>query len=220
VCLNFFLPQLKIFQYFFYVVALLSIIVGAVGASLQYRIHRVLGFSSINFMGYFLTMFFCEPSYAFSANMYNFFVYGISILGFFSFLTRYITVQQKKLEVFSQFTHLGNSTKLGGWPLAIFLLSMGGVPPFPGFFSKILVLGGVASSHYFSFFLVASFMNIITYYYSLRVVKVLFFLELTKPNTIFIYLDSGLFRLVFIFLGFALFLFFGIFNLLFFFSNS
>jgi NADH-quinone oxidoreductase subunit N len=162
---------------FFYLVSLYSISFGAYGAVFQSRVHRLFGYSSINFMGFCIAAFFCIPANGFAAVLVNFVFYSFSTICFFYFYNRIQLPNQQlgELETVSQLGIVNRVSADVAIPLACFFLSLSGVPPFPGFFAKLLILNAAATSGHLLFVLVVSIINLFSYFYALRVVKVLFF---------------------------------------------
>lgn len=77
-----------------------------------------------------------------------FFIYNITLIGFFWLLFKFINVKTKTLYSFSNF-------KLNFFSiitLSVCLFSMAGIPPFIGFFSKLLILISLLNSSFFPFF--------------------------------------------------------------------
>lgn len=206
-------PYTHDFLAFFYVVSLFSIGFGVYGASFQTRIHRIFGYSSINFMGFCMTSFFCIPVESFAAVLVNFLFYSLSVLFFFYFFNR-IEIRKNsvagELETLPQLGEIGRSSTEGSISLAFFFLSIGGVPPSPVFFSKLLILNEVVSTGYFWFIVAASVANILSYFYTLRVVKALLFFSKTSLKTRILLTFEGLTasRLVFLCCVFFFFLLF------------
>ena len=160
------------------VVALLSVIVGAVAGLEQRKLKSLLAYSSISHMGYLLISFSTGS------------IEGIQML--FSYLIIYISSGLCIWSVFVLTRLKNNYTKKQNKDLAdlvllnksnnmlaiIFttaLFSIAGLPPMVGFFVKIgIFLAAVESSMYFVALLSILFSVISTFYY-IRIVKILYF---------------------------------------------
>lgn len=175
ICVYAYLPILKDFEIVFYVCALSSLIFGAVGASIQTRIFRLLGYSSISFMGGCLTLFFCETYFAIAANFLYYIIYVLGFLGFVGCLQQMHFRQVSGSRVFAQFVLLNRVSF--GWGLfaCFFFFSLAGIPPFPGFFAKLPLLFALGLSQHYLFFIIMSFCNVLGYFYGLRILKYVLF---------------------------------------------
>jgi len=103
-------------------------------------------------------------------------IYNASILLFFSTLFQFKTAPFKTLQSFSKFNTFNSASRI----FIIVFFSMAGVPPFVGFFSKVLIFVLLTNSSYFvlfCFFFPIAFLGLYFYVQNIR------FLNTSKPST-------------------------------------
>ena len=103
-------------------------------------------------------------------------IYNASILLFFSTLFQFKTTSFKTLHALSKFNTHNSASKV----FIIVFFSMAGVPPFVGFFSKVLIFVLLTNSSYFilfCFFLPITFLGLYFYVQNIR------FLNASKAST-------------------------------------
>nr|YP_011017765.1 NADH dehydrogenase subunit 2 [Polysiphonia morrowii]WQF69611.1 NADH dehydrogenase subunit 2 [Polysiphonia morrowii] len=159
---------------FLLIAAILSSLVGTVGALLQTKWKRFIAFSSISHVGFFLLNF-CSLNFD---NLNNLFVYIIIYLfmtsSFFSFFS---LIKFFKFPNFKnpRFLNSLNSLNLTNPTLAILfsiiLFSFAGIPPLAGFFAKFFVLYSAIDTGLFflTFFLL--FLNCVSTFYYINLIK-------------------------------------------------
>jgi NADH-quinone oxidoreductase subunit N len=87
--------------------------------------------------------------------------------------------------------------------MAIFMLSMGGIPPFAGFFGKFFVFAAAIDSGMYTLAIIGVLTSVVALFYYLRVIKVMFFDASEAPfdarsgSLSFVAMASGAFTLVF-----------------------
>jgi len=108
----------------------------------------------------------------------NFILYAFALYGFFFCAGFSNSVKHETVQVFSQLAVFFRKGSKGRLFVIFFFLSMGGVPPFPGFFSKLGLLAGLGFSRCFFFFLLVSVLNLLVFFYSLRIVTPVAFSEM------------------------------------------
>lgn len=94
-------------------------------------------------------------------------IYNITVLVLFSTLARFHSSQLKTIHSLAKFTTNENVSKI----LLVVFFSMAGVPPFVGFFSKVLIFILLTTSNYFlifCFFLPTIFLGLYFYMQNIR----------------------------------------------------
>lgn len=128
------------FSYLFKVVGFFSIIIGSVGALTQQKIKRFVAFTSINQLGLILLGTAFDFLNIFGS-LFALIVYILTNIIFFAII---LSMREKKQHVFiSYLSDLHNffiSSPANTIYLTISILSMSGIPPFLGFFSKYFLL--------------------------------------------------------------------------------
>merc|ERR1712232_431040 len=117
---------------------LLSIIIGTLMAVRQFKIKRFIAYSSITHMGYMLLMLSAFTFISLQYCILYMVVYIFTILNLWGILLIIENNYGKSLDSFSDWGGIYSSNSYLTILLAITLLSLGGLPPFSGFFSKYL----------------------------------------------------------------------------------
>nr|AAL31606.1 NADH dehydrogenase subunit 2 [Jaxea nocturna] len=151
--------------------AVFSGAIGAVGGLNQTLLRSIMAFSSINHMGWMLSALIISES----SWIYYFVVYSImtfsAILLFHSF----------KVFHLSQITAMSSSNPMSTILLSTTLLSMGGLPPFLGFFPKWLLIQQLSMQSLFFMLFILLLSALGTLYYYLRIITPL--LTMVAPKT-------------------------------------
>ncbi|NVK22556.1 MAG: NADH-quinone oxidoreductase subunit NuoN [Kangiellaceae bacterium] len=156
------------------IVAVLSMVVGNLVALAQTNIKRLLAYSAIAHVGYFLLGLIAGNGQGYSASFFYIITYAIMSLGGFGCLI-YLTKGTQEVEQINDLKGLGQRNPWAGLLISFLFLSMAGLPPFVGFWAKFEVIDAVLNAGFVWLALVAAFMSIIGLFYYLRVVKVIFF---------------------------------------------
>ncbi len=78
---------------------------------------------------------------------------------------------------FEDYTGLASSQPLFAGLMALFMFSLTGIPPFAGFFGKYYVFAGAVSGGYTWLAITGVLMSVVSAYYYLRVVVLMYFKE-------------------------------------------
>lgn len=159
--------------------AFLSIAIGNLFALRQQNFKRFLAFSAIAQVGYILVALTGSPNYAQSSIFYFLFVYMFSNIAAFGVVG--IISEQRGKEHINDYKGFYKTNKFLAWTLAIALFSLAGVPPTAGFFGKFFLLLAGASKGNYVLIVLAAFNMVISFYYYLRVVRVIFMDESAEP---------------------------------------
>ena len=158
------------------VLAALSILIGNLAALAQTNVRRLLAYSAVAHAGYTLLGLVAGGRYGFSATLFYTTVYAFTLVGAFG-----VVALVRKETGGDDFTHFAGLRRRSPWLagcMAVFLLSLAGIPPLAGFFGKFylftaaLAVGG----NYGLLWLVvlALIGSLISFYYYLMVLKVVF----------------------------------------------
>ncbi len=159
-------------------VAVLTLVWGNVAAISQSNIKRMLAYSSIAHAGYILLVFPAAVEVglapdAISAALFYLFVYAVSNLGAWSVV---LTLEKANGGGLSIDDYAGLGAKKPGLALAmaLFMLSLTGVPPTAGFVGKFFIFRSVIDAGLIGLALVGVITSLISAYYYLRVVVVMY----------------------------------------------
>jgi NADH-quinone oxidoreductase subunit N len=162
-------------QPFFLFVAVGSIVFGALGALLQTKIKRFIGYTAINQMGYLLIGVSSGDFFGLQASFLYLFFYLIMGISFFSVLLYITDSNGKEILFINQLHHFGVQHRNLSIILALVLFSMAGIPPLAGFFGKFFLFFSAFKAGNHSIVFLGLVMNVISAFYYLRIIKCLFF---------------------------------------------
>ncbi|MBA2388755.1 MAG: NADH-quinone oxidoreductase subunit N, partial [Geodermatophilaceae bacterium] len=133
------------------ILALLTMIVGNIGAILQRNIKRMLAYSSIAHAGYMLVgvagLALPNGGLVLPALILYLAVYALMNLGAFAVLIALEEATEREVVEVEDFAGLGREHPVLGLLLGFFLLSLAGFPPTAGFFAKFfLFTGGILAA--------------------------------------------------------------------------
>ena len=190
--------------------SLLSLIIGTVVGLTQFRIKRLLAYSTISHVGFILlalSISSIESTQAFIfyiiqysiSNLNAFFIIitiGFSLYGYITNNKEYKSLLDKNnspVQLISQLKGYFYINPLLSLSLAITIFSFVGIPPLVGFFAKQMVLSAALDNGYIFLALIAIITSVIGAVYYLNVIKdIFFYYPEHELNPIFNESDSNL----------------------------
>ena len=164
------------------VLAVVSMFVGNLLALAQKNIKRMLAYSSIAQAGYILIGVASNSALGTTGAIYYLMAYLATNLAAFGIVTVVgKAVGSDEIQAYSGLSRRSPGLALG---LLVALLSLGGIPPFAGFFGKLVVFGAAMQSGLVWLALMGLINSMIALYYYLVVLKVVYLLrsdEEAKP---------------------------------------
>jgi NADH-quinone oxidoreductase subunit N len=182
------------------VLSVLSLGIGNVVAIAQSNLKRMLAYSTISHVGFILMGFVAGTEDGLQAAMFYTLVYVVMAVAAFGMI---ILLSRKGFEAENLEDFKGLNARSPWFALVTLMVmfSMAGVPPFVGFYAKLVVLGSVLDAGLVWLALVGVFFAVIGAFYYLRVVWYMYFAEPTDEAP----LDAGQdFRLIMSLNGLAL----------------
>ena len=164
------------------VVAALSMVVGNVIAISQSSVKRMLAYSSIAHAGYILTGIVAANTYGSNGVLYYLAAYTVMNVGAFGVLSLLESEGGKHL-TFDEYVGLSSVKPFVAGLMALFMFSLAGIPPFAGFFGKYYVFAGAVEAGFTWLAIVGVVMSVVSAYYYLRLVVVMYFREPAGPIT-------------------------------------
>ena len=159
----------------FEILAVLSMIVGNCIAITQTSLKRMLGYSSIGQAGFLLIGLITGYGDGYASMLAYILIYIFMNLGAFAgiilFGIRMGTDQIK------DYAGLYKKDPILAICLSVSLLSLGGIPPLAGFFGKLYLFWAGWKSGFYLLTLIALITSVISIYYYLRVMKIMFMKE-------------------------------------------
>ncbi len=175
----------------FMVLALLSIALGSVVALMQTNIKRMLAYSTISHIGFIMLGFTTGVVTGYGASVFYILVYVLMSLAAFGII---ILLNKKGFEadLISDYKGLSKSSPWFALMMLVVMLSMAGVPPFIGFYSKFFILQQVVSAGFVTIAIIAVVFAVISAYYYLQIIKSMYFDEADKEAIISAPMDMQL----------------------------
>jgi NADH-quinone oxidoreductase subunit N len=156
--------------------AALSILIGNLVALAQSNVRRLLAYSAVAHAGYTLLGLVAGGREGFGATLFYTTVYAFTLVGAFAIVA--LVRRETGGDDFSHFAALRSRSPLLAGCMAIFMLSLAGLPPLAGFFGKFYLFTAAlrAGGNHGLLWLVALalFGSLISFYYYLMVLKVIF----------------------------------------------
>lgn len=156
------------------ILAVASMVVGAVSAIRQTNIKRLMAYSSIGHMGYSLIGLAAATEEGISAVLVYMAIYVAMTIGVFAC----ILLMRRRGEMVETIADLGGLFRTNG-PLAlmitIFFFSLAGIPPLAGFFGKWVVFVAAVQADLVWLAIVGAVLSVVSAFYYLRVVATMWF---------------------------------------------
>jgi NADH-quinone oxidoreductase subunit N len=154
--------------------AILSILFTSVNALFQKRIKRLLALSTVAHSGFMLLgvacfsiesikaiVFYVIPYIVMSFTVFAIIGTSLSKYGFLKYIINWLSFSNKNLLISVMLT--------------ICLFSLAGIPPFIGFYSKMLVFIALIKDQHIAVSLIVALLSCLSCFYYIRLIKVLFF---------------------------------------------
>src|SRR6266404_1127543 len=172
----------------FWILAVLTMFVGNLGALVQSNVKRMLAYSSIAHAGYILVAF-AAVTYlagnpeggaaaAYAAVLFYLVSYALVKLGAFTIVSELGGLGEKHLSL-EDYAGLGQRQPVAAAILSLFLLSLLGLPVTAGFFGKFYIFKAAVNSHLIWLAVLMAINSVIGAYYYLRLIVVMYMRE---PN--------------------------------------
>lgn len=181
-----FAPMVMYWQYVLYAVIVLSITIANLFAIRQHDLKRFMAFSSISQAGYIMLAVVgvggAGVALSMTSLVYYILIYIVANLAVFGIIN---TVEENNNGEVSMAAYKGfyqNNPKLS-FIMTLALFSLGGIPPFAGFFSKFFVFESAFSAGklFYPLVFIALVNTVISLYYYLLIVKAMYIMPNDKP---------------------------------------
>lgn len=156
------------------IVTILSLIVGAVVTLVQENLKRLLAYSGIGHIGFLLLGIIAANPGGYSAAMFYVIVYAITALAGFGMIVA-LARTNSEFDLIADFKGMNQRNPWLALMMLFVMFSMAGIPPFIGFYAKILVIEEVVQAGFTWLAVLAVVTAVISAFYYLRVVKVMYF---------------------------------------------
>ena len=156
--------------------ALLSMTIGNFAALLQSNVKRMLAYSSIAHAGYVLVALTARSETGTAAAMFYLAAYALMNIGAFAVVS-HLSGRGERYQNIDDLAGLGQKQPLTAAMLAIFLLSLIGVPLTGGFFGKFYIFKAALDSHLYWLAVLGLLNSAVAAYYYLRILVMMYMHE-------------------------------------------
>ena len=177
VSLGAFGPQAEAWRQIVIFAALVSILVGAVGAIGQSNIKRLLAYSSINNVGFILVGLAAATPQGVASMLLYLAVYVAMTIGSFVAVLMMRDADGRPLEAIADLAGLSRTRFALAFCLMCLMFSLAGIPPLMGFWAKLVVFQAAVNAGLFVVAVLAVVGSVIGAFYYIKIVKVMFFDE-------------------------------------------
>lgn len=152
-----------------WVIAVLTMLLGNIGALLQTSAKRMLGYSSIAHSGYMLIGLIAGPPYGLIAVLVYIVIYGVTNTAAFATLAG-LTIDGEPIDSLEEISGLYRRSPTSAATMAISCGSLLGIPPLFGFWGKLMLfIAGIAAGQ-LTLVIVAAAASAISAWYYLRLI--------------------------------------------------
>ena len=169
-------------QQIFWVIAIATMTIGNIIALRQDNIKRLLAYSSIAHAGYILVGAIANNETGYAGILFYLLSYTFMNVGAFGVVS-YLAKADQEYVTISEYRGLAYRRPFAAVALAIFMFSLAGVPPTAGFLSKFYVFNGAIQAGYVWLVILGVINSMISLYYYLSVVVVMFMQEPAGEKT-------------------------------------
>ena len=158
-----------------------SMFLGAIAAIAQQSIKRLLAYSSIGHVGYILIGLASGNAAGIKGVTIYMLIYVVMNIAIFSIILS-LKYNNSYIEKISELSGLSKSKPIISLSIAIIMLSLAGIPPFAGFFGKFYIFIAAVEADLILLAVLGVISSVISAYYYLRIIKVLYFDEVGDSN--------------------------------------
>lgn len=157
-----------------FAISMLSMVIGAVAAVLQTSLKRFLAYASISSVGFSLLGLALANEEGLRSSLFYTALYIVGIIGVLSCIMVLLR-RGYMIEDLADLKGLATEKPFISASLAILVLSLAGLPPFPGFLGKLFLLQATISAEYYMVAFVMVATTVVAAYYYLNILKLMFF---------------------------------------------
>ena len=167
-------------QYILVFMSIASMILGAVAAMGQTNIKRLMAYSSIGHIGYAIAGIAAGTQNGIKSTLVYISIYIVMNIGAFACILL-MKREGKYIEEIKELSGLSKNHPLVSLGLLIILFSLAGIPPLAGFFAKFYIFMAVIESEMYTLAIVGLVTTVVSAFYYIRIIKVMYFDEPKKP---------------------------------------
>lgn len=176
------------------ILSALSMIIGSLAALMQKDFKRLLAYSSIAHVGFMLIGVATQTISGLQATLLYLNIYIVVSVGIFTLL---ILVYDEDCQI-DNLSGLSEKHPLVAASFTMLLLSFAGMPPFAGFIAKFSIIMSALQAGLYSLAMFAMIISIISAYFYLRIIKIMYFNNISSSNNKIFFYNSWSGKLVLI----------------------
>ena len=150
-----------------------SVVIGSVLAIAQRDVKRMLAYSSVAHAGFVLTGLTAAGEAGISAALYYLVAYSLTVLGAFGVVMLVSSRGDRRTQL-EAYRGLGAHRPVLAGLLALFLLSLAGIPPTAGFAAKVAVFSAAMEAGGWPLVVLGVVASVVSAYFYLRVIVLMF----------------------------------------------
>ncbi|MBM4905314.1 NADH-quinone oxidoreductase subunit N, partial [Vibrio parahaemolyticus] len=200
--------SINIWKNLLLIASVLSLIIGTVVGLSQYRIKRLLAYSTISHVGFLLLALAINTEESIESFLFYLVQYSLTNVNTFLILlafgyimstsksyllsnrnTNKQAINSTDIQFIDQLKGQFKENPLLGLSLALCLFSMAGIPPLIGFFAKQMVLYSSTHGGYYFLSIIAILVSVISASYYLKIIRVIYF-DTQDTNTDLVNTDN------------------------------
>lgn len=171
-----FSPLLWDWRPFVAVIAAVTMVVGSALAIAQTNIKRMLAYSSIAHAGFILVGVSAASQQGIQASMFYLAAYAGMIVGAFGVVVLVSGRGERRVDLRS-YAGLARTNPFAAAVLALFLLSLAGIPPAAGFVAKVAVFQAAVQAGHWPLVLIAVLASVVAAFFYIRVIVLMYMQE-------------------------------------------
>jgi len=156
-----------------WVLAVCTMILGAVVGVAQTNLKRMLAYSSIAHGGYLLVALVSGSGVGKASILFYLVVYAVTNLGAFAIIAL-LSTRETPMEHLDDYKGLWFSSPVMAGVLTVFLLSLGGFPPTAGFVAKWYVFSAAVRAGQYSLAIIGVLTSVVSVFFYLRIVVMMY----------------------------------------------
>lgn len=156
--------------------AVVTLVVGNIGAAAQESFKRMMAYSSISHAGYLMLALLALNSRSENAIFFYSLAYSVATVAAFGIL-KLVADQRAGDETYAAFNGLGRTNPLLGVVMTVSMLSLAGIPLTGGFFGKFFIFGSALENDFLWLVVIGILMAMVGIYYYFRVIIAMYLRE-------------------------------------------
>lgn len=175
-----------------------TMLFGALGGIFQSKIKKIIAYSSITNVGYFLMCLVNSDFFSVHTGLLYFFIYIINLLGIFYIFSHIYNISGNiSIDSINLLCGFSKQNRFAAFSLSCLLFPSAGMPPFNPFFLKLFMFTNVINSSSYILIFIGLFCSILSCYFYIKIIKYMYY---NIKNIWFTYLPMPYYACVFIIL--------------------